>query len=141
MDVISSVTVANLAERSLVAVVSPGPIWFVKFWEKKLVSPLGFPFTEYMDTMLAEGTLLLRNLSPIPGARAALSLPGSTADESLNKPLSEPLKIPVNGWFPVVSRDTLATAPTVWIYFTLSGVFDASPKRLQDSVGKTSPGA
>lgn len=52
-----------------------------------------YPAKAYMEKMLAEGVLFLRNLNTNPGATDSLS--AALARENLVKALSTPLKIPV----------------------------------------------
>lgn len=88
-----------------------------KLLAKKFQSP-GWPSTRYIDTRLAESTPSLKNLRPIPGP-SLVSGVGSVADESLIRPRSAPLKIPVYGLPDEGLNFTLPTTPTEWMYFYL----------------------
>lgn len=65
-------------------------MWVEKSFEKKFQS-LSYPFTEFMDTKLAESIPFLKNLSPIPGVRGWLpSAAGLAAEDNLTIPKLAP---------------------------------------------------
>lgn len=81
-----------------------------KLLAKKFQSP-GYPSSRNIDTRLAESMPSLKNLRPIPGPNLVSGV-GSAADDSLMRPRSAPLKIPVYGLPEAALNLTLPTTPT-----------------------------